>query len=399
MIIKWTTIRHVKKASNRRKKRMKKLLSLFVILFMAILLVACNRPSEDDPFKIDESTAVELSASEIIELFNDLDQNQIYNDIFKILVKGSFSSEEYGYATPNNEELDDRYSYNLVETELEAELFLDFTEMVEDAFASFQLSGDYTSYSKYDGVKNAQGNIIYENTEMTSMEGNLQAFLVEAYAYLGIDAKSTSDDSFSENGPVIIEEKEKYKNAQPLPQELYEAVLRDQRSLFLDLFDIANIDFEGAEDIDLDAILEALPAIKAYKDGNKYTLLIEFTKENLLDSMEDFILELAAAFNEEYVPEQSEIDAIIDQINSVIKEFEFKYVIVIEEGRILNMAIEIKGEVNYEEENEYIWSYIEHKEIKASFDFRIEIASVGTRPNIPTDLDEYEEIDFGTIFG
>ncbi|MFA5560784.1 MAG: hypothetical protein WC964_03300 [Acholeplasmataceae bacterium] len=371
---------------------MKKIFSLFVILFMAIMLVACNRPSEEDPFKIDESTAVELSASEIIDLFSEIDQNQIYNDIFKIVVEGSFFQEELQRYNFGEE---DEYSHSTLEGELEVELFFDMTEMVEDAFASFKISGQFFEDRKYDGAKDDEGIIVYDQTETTTVEGSLEAFLIDTYAYFNIDAKATSDYSY-EDEPSIDEQKAKQKLMQALTQEMYEEVLRDQLSLISGMFGIG-IDIDDFEDVDLDTIIEALPSIRAYKDGNKYTLVIEFTKQTLLDSFEDFIVEMAEIFGDGYVPEQSEIDDMIDQINEAIKDFEFKYLIVIEEGRILNMVIDIKGDFAYEQEIEYNWGYSEYRQLTVKFDFKIEISSVGTRPSIPTDLDEYEEVEIPTF--
>lgn len=364
---------------------MRKILNLIVVLFMAIVLVACNKPS-DDPFKLDEKKAVELSSAEIIDLISNLDQEQIFNNNFKMTFEGSVKEEKLRVFNSVAET-------SVMSGEGKGEIAVSLTEQVEDAVVLIKAEIEYEQKQEFGGVKNAQGVYEYEQSSSSKVEGAFEAFLVETFAYYNVQAEYKEYT----NGTLEKTEKENIKETmkQGFNQEMYE-VIKNPLSFIFGVIggepEIPEIDLN-----DFDELLDKLPKIKAYKDGNKYSLLIDINKQIILDKFEAVVYEFADSMELDR-PTKAEVDEVIETIEESIKELTFKYLIVIENNKVLNVALDIHL-VIYEEVERYTLGDREFiSEATRTINLKLIVDKQSSAPVLPTDLDQYKQVDSPSIF-
>lgn len=365
---------------------MKKILSFIAVFLLAILLVACNKPSEDDPFNLDEKDAVELSSTEIINLITSLDQEQIFNNIFKMTFEGSFEEDEYKiYAEETN--------HFVLSGSGEGEFYVNLTDQIEDAVILFKGAIEFEQTSQYGGVENGAGNYVFEESYSESAGGSFEVFLLNTYAYFNVQAEMKN---YEEGVLVDSEElsvKERLEEA--ITQEMYE-MIKDPFSLLFGMVDLGStldeINFE-----DFDEVLDQLPKIKAYKDGNKYSLLIEFNKQMILDNFEDAVIEIANAADFPQ-PTSAEIQEALDAVDEALEELSFKYLIVIENNKILNMSLDVKVVIYLEEDINDFYEGEYTSKATRTLELKFEISTEQSNPTLPTDLDDYEIVEVPSIF-
>jgi hypothetical protein len=131
---------------------------------------------------------------------------------------------------------------------------------------------------------------------------------------------------------------------------------------------------------DFDEVMDQIPNLKVYKDGNTYSIVFSTNKQGIMDS----ILDVAVAVMAETDPEMSlaDITEMVNEakteLNRVVDELVFDFVISITENRVTKLAVSVV--FLSEEEN-------------IDVDMTLIIDIDAQLPKFPTDLDEYEAVD------
>lgn len=346
---------------------MKRIL-LYVMLVLAFFgLAACESGSEVGEFpEFKDGDLVELSGTEMVELFQNLEYSTETQESMRLQIAGMFNisteSDGWGYS-----------SEQTVEAEFDLVVFTFLSPLVAEARFHAEGDIDFTSVS-VDTYETMDG----EETETytTSAVGNGGIYFYNQYLYLNSNIEAVSNE---ETETAVFKQKISEQVTQTMWDETYSEEFVDE---YDDMLPTEVIDM--IENGDFDELMEAIPNLKVYKDGQTYSVVFEINKQGILDNLEDVIrtaADMAAEYGE--TPTEAEIEEAIDEardaINAEIENLSVKFVISIKENKITKLAMDVEF-LSKDGKIEIDLLYV--------IDFGVEL------PSFPSDLDEYEEVDF-----
>jgi len=340
---------------------MRKFYTLLIALFLVFALVACGGNTNIDFPTFDENDVVELSAEEMVTLFENIDYASVDSESVRISTKGHiFVIDE--------SDPEDTYSTSRDETKItiDAVIFGLISETIGDVLLHAEGTVDFFTSSFYESEW-------YEEDSSQAMKGTMGLYFKNGYLYMNVDG------TFAEDGADPEEAVFKQKLNQQVTQEMWDEAMGQ--------VDPNQIDNMVPQDIldmlqsgDFDEIMDAVPNLKVYKDGNTYSIVFTITKTIALNSIEDMIVAYANQMGETLTPQ--EIDDIVSeaesQINEVVDKLEFTYVISITGTKITQIAEML------------VFKSVDGKidiDLTTVIDFGVDT------PKFPTDLDEYDPVD------
>lgn len=344
---------------------MRKFYVLLVALFLVFGLAACGDKGNIEFPEFDEGDVVELSAQDMVELFQNIDYTSVDSESMKIATKGHiFVIDE-----SDPEELE--YTHK-EETKITVDAV--FYALVSETI------GDVKGFAE-GTIEVNHYNEAWYNTEVEDIQvkGSAGAYFTGGYLYLMVDGTYKNGDEDAE------EAKFKEKMNQQVTQAMWDDVFSQADPEQIDDM-IPQEYLDMLENGEFDEIMDAIPNLKVYQDGDTYSIVFTITKQLALDSLEDIIVAYADSMGEELT--QAEIDEMITeaetQINDVIDELAFTYVISIKGNRVIQMAeklvfVSVDGNID--------------------IDMTTVIEMDVDLPKFPSDLDEYDPVDeFGSEF-
>jgi hypothetical protein len=206
------------------------------------------------------------------------------------------------------------------------------------------------------------------------MKGSAAAYFVDGYLYLMVDG------TYLEDGEEPKTADFKQKLNQQVTQTMWDEAMSEMNPE--DQIDnrIPQEYLDKLENGDFDALMEAIPSLKVYKDGNTHSIVFSVTKQVVLDSVEDMITKFAEATGQTMT--STEISGMVteaqNQINEMVDKLEFTYVISITGNKITKIAEKLV-----------------FKSVDTNIDIDITtVVDFGiTLPKFPTDLDTYDPVD------
>ena len=338
---------------------MRKLYMLLVALFLVFGLAACGENGAIDFPEFDEDNIVELSSQDMIELFQNIDYEAVDSESMKIATKGHVFTK----SASDPEETE--YTYN-EETNITIDAV--FYALVSETIADVKGFAEGTIEVKR--VNEAWYNEKAENMEIS---GSMGAYFTGGYLYLMVDGTYKDGEEAAEEANF------KEKMNEQVTQAMWDDVFAQADPEQIDDM-IPQEYLDMLENGELDEIMEAIPNLKVYQDGDTYSIVFAITKQIALDSLEDIIVAYAETMGEEIT--QAEIDEMIEeaetQINDMVDELVFTYVISIKGNRVIQMAEKlvfksVDGNIDID--------------LTTVIEMDVEL------PKFPSDLDEYEPVD------
>lgn len=338
---------------------MRKFYILLVALFLVFGLAACGDKGNMNFPEFDPDNIVELSSQEMIELFQNIDYEAVDSESMKIATKG------HVFTKSGSDPEDIEYAYS------------DETRITIDAVFYALVSetiGDVKGFAEGTiEVKRLSEAWYKEEAEDIEVNGSVGAYFTGGYLYLMVDGTYKNGDEEAEEAK--FKEKMKDQVTQSMWDEVFSQADPDQIDNM-----IPQEYLDMLEDGDFEEIMDAIPNLKVYKDGDTYSIVFAITKQLALTSLEDVITAYAEAMGEEMT--QAEIDEMIeeaeDQINEMVDELVFTYVISIKGTRVVQMA-----------------EMLVFKSVDGNID--IDLTTVIEMdvdlPKFPSDLDEYVPVD------
>ncbi len=351
--------------SKKEVMYLRKLILLFVLLFASFALIACGNGGTDigefPAFK--EGDLIELSAQEMIALFENLEYTTSADETMRISASGyfkvtdSWEDDWWGDSqTTTTEATFDIVIYTLI------------SQQVSKARLHAEGTIDFSSVSTYTPSSGSP------STSTNGAVGDVALYFINQFLYINMDAVVTNEGT-----PTDAVFKQKVRES--LTQQQWEEVYNQEN--FENPEEMLPIPAELQqllEEGDFDAIMDALPGLKVYKDGQTHSIVFEVTKAGILSSLSDIIRAVAAQVPEQ--PSEAEILEAIEQatemINEMVDELSLKYVISVKENKITKIAIDVEFK-----------STLQNIEIDVLLiiDFGV------TLPNFPSDLGAYTEVD------
>lgn len=198
-------------------------------------------------------------------------------------------------------------------------------------------------------------------------------YFKNGYLYMNVDG------TFAKDGADPEEAVFKQKLNQQVTQDMWDEAMGQADPDQIDNMVPQEI-LDMLESGNFDEIMDAIPNLKVYKDGNTYSIVFSITKSIALNSIEDLIIAYADQMGETLT--QAEIDQIVQeaetQINAVVQQLEFTYVISITGTKITQIAEML------------VFKSVDGKidiDLTTVIDFGVDT------PKFPTDLDDYEPVD------
>ncbi|MBU1142857.1 MAG: membrane lipoprotein lipid attachment site-containing protein [Firmicutes bacterium] len=340
---------------------MKKILLFLVALFVTLGLAACNSSTVGEFPTFNENDAVELSATEMVALFENIDYTSVDSESVRISVVGNLHTI--------SEEVDGTYSsYNEVKLDIDAVLFALVSEQVEESRLFAEATIDF--YTKDEEIGSYWG----DYSDEMSLVGDAGIYFYDQYLYMNVDMEAVEDEV--EESAVF-----KQKLNQQVTQEMWDEAFGMADPDAIDEFvPIPQEYLDMLENGEFDEIMDAIPNLKVYKDGNTYSIVFSINKQGIMDSM----LDVAVAVMAEADPDMSlaDITEMVNdaktELNRVVDELTFDFVISITENRVTKLAVSVV--FLSEEEN-------------IDIDMTLIIDIDADLPKFPSDLDEYEAVD------
>ncbi|MDY0210757.1 MAG: hypothetical protein RBQ91_05050 [Acholeplasma sp.] len=343
---------------------MKRLLVFIFSMMLVLGLSACKEEALELP-KFSKDDAVELTAQEMVQLFENIDYSAVDSESFKMQTEGYVKYKEIdAFTNKATNELSmtiDLMAYGVMGSAIE-----DVKLLVEGNMdlSVFQQEYGYESLS-------------YENFKV---KGSMGAYFVDGYFYLKADGSYQEDDQLKKEAVF----KEKY--SQQVTQTMWDEMILSNVDPDAVSGMIPNEYLQMLESADLQALMDVIPNLKVYKDGNKYSIVFSINKTQATDSMTEVIAYYYELLGYEMSEEQVQFMAteMKAEIDEIVKELDFTYVISIENNRVVQMAEKLI-----------------FKSVDGLIDINLlNVMSMGTQaPKFPTDLDTYKVVDeLGTDF-
>lgn len=347
--------------AKKEVKLMRKVVLLLVALLLTFGLFACGSKDDINFPKFKESNAVELSASQMMALFEEIDITTMYAESIEILTKG------YIKVLQSSDTQDTSYLWsNEVNITIDAKMYALMSEVVGNARMHVEGTLDYYQST-------IEKDSTYEYNDTNAIKGTLGFYFYNNFLYMNVNGQ------YSEDGKTFKDAKFKQKLNQELNQTMWDQALSE-----IDADQISNRVPEQLlgmlENGDFEGIMEAIPNLKVYQDGTTYSIVFSVTKQLILDSITEIMTAYATAIDENITAEQiqSTVDQIITQVNEVVSKLEFTYVISIKGNKIVQMA-----------------EMLIFKSVDGKIDINMTtVIKMGVElPKFPTDLNTYTPVD------
>lgn len=328
---------------------------------MVFGLVACGGNTEIEFPTFDENDVVELSAQEMVTLFESIDYTTVDSESMRISTKGHIfvideSDPEDTYSTWRDE----------TKITIDATVFGLISEAINDVLLHAEGTIDFYQSSMYESEW-------YEDNSSQAVKGTMGIYFKNGYLYMNVDG------TFAEDGADPEEAIFKQKLNQQVTQEMWDEAMGQADPTQIDTMVPQEI-LDMLESGDFDQIMDAIPNLKVYQDGNTYSIVFSITKAIALNSLEDLIQAYANQTGEILTPQQitEMVQEAETQINQVVDKLEFTYVISITGTKITKVAemlvfTSIDGKIDID--------------LTTVIDFGVDA------PKFPTDLDDYEPVD------
>jgi len=340
---------------------MRKLFLLLTILFLGFGLAACGDEAVGFP-EFDEDNVVELSAQEMVTLFENIDYTSVDSESVRITTKGHiFVYEESDPEDTTYSSMDD---FKLT---IDASIYALMSEVIGDVRLHGEGTIDFNQASEYTSEW-------YEDSSSNIVKGSAGVYFVDGYLYMMIDGE------YAENSETLEEVSFKQKLNTEVTQTMWDEAMAEVDPTQQVDTTIPQEYIDMIEAGDFDELMEAIPSLKVYQDGNTYSIVFSVTKQIVLDSMEDMIVAYAEAMGETMT--QDQINQIITEaeteINNMVDELSFTYVISITGNKITKVAEKlvfksVDGNIDID--------------MTTVIDFGVEL------PTFPNDLDTYDPVD------
>src|SRR3989339_742747 len=256
---------------------MRKIFLLLTILLLGFGLAACGDEAVGFP-EFDEDNVVELSAQEMVTLFESIDYTSVDSESVRITTKGHiFVKEESDPEDTTYSSLDD---FKLT---IDASIYALMSEVIGDVRLHGEGTIDFNQVSEYSSEW-------YEDSSANAMKGSAGIYFVEGYLYMMVDGE------YAENGDALEEVSFKQKLNTEVTQTMWDEAMSevDPETQIDTTTPQEYIDMIEAGDFD--ELMEAIPSLKVYQDGTTYSIVFTVTKQIVLDSMEDMIVELSFTY-------------------------------------------------------------------------------------------------------
>jgi len=340
---------------------LKKIVLFLVALFVVFGLAACNSSNIGKFPTFNEKDIVELSAAEMIALFENIDYSSVDSESVRISIKGNFHTiDEYTEGTYS--------SYNEVKLDIDAVLYALVSEQVNESRLFAEAKIDF--YSKDEETGSYWGN---SSNEM-SLVGDAGVYFYNQYLYMNVDMVAVED---GDEESAVFKQRMRQQVTQAMWDEAFSMADPDAID---EIMPIPQEYLDMLQNGEFDEIMDALPNLKVYKNGNTYSIVFSINKQGILDSM----LDVAVAVMAEVDPEMSlaDITEMVNEakteINRVVDELSFDFVISITDNKITKLAISL---VFLSEEEDI------------DIDMTLIIDINAELPKFPTDFDTYEIVD------
>ena len=342
---------------------MRKFYLILIAFLFVVGLSACGDQAMEFP-TFNEKDVVELSAQEMIALFEEIDYTSVDSESIKISTKGHiFVTNEND---PENSYSDYMYRDETKIT-IDATMYALMSEVIGDVRLHAEGTIDFSQSNEYSYGE-------YEDNSSNAMKGSAAAYFVDGYLYLMVDGTYTEDSEEPK------EAKFKQKLNQQITQTMWDEGMSNVDPEHMINNRIPQEYLDKLENGDFDELMEAIPSLKVYKDGNTHSIVFTVTKQVVLDSIESMIVAFAEAMGQTMT--QTQIDEMVTeaetQINEMVDKLEFTYVISITGNKITKVAEKL------------VFKSVDAKidiDITTVVDFGV------TLPKFPTDLSTYDPVD------
>lgn len=346
---------------GRGDSQMRKFYMLLVALFLVLGLAACTENGNIDFPEFNEDDVVQLSAQEMITLFENIDYTTVDTESVMISTKG------HVFVLSENEDTTYYTSRNDTKITIDATIYGLASDVIGDVRLHGEGEIDVQTSSYYDDNYS-------DPTESSQVvKGTMGVYFVNGYLYVKADVEHAED------GADLEKENFKQKLNQQITQAMLDEALGEANPDQIDDM-IPQEYLDMLENGDLDEIMDAIPNLKVYKDGNTYSIVFSVTKQVVLDSLSEMITAVMEATGSTMTP--ADINEMVieaqNQINQVVDELEFTYVISITGNKVTQVAEMLK-----------------FKSVDGNIDIDMtSVIEIGVElPSFPNDLDEYTPVD------
>ncbi len=346
---------------GRGDSQVRKFYMLLVALFLVLGLAACTENGNIDFPEFNEDDVVQLSAQEMITLFENIDYTTVDTESVMISTKG------HVFVLSENEDTTYYTSRDDTKITIDATIYGLASDVIGDVRLHGEGEIDVQTSSYYDDDYS-------DPTESSQVvKGTMGVYFVNGYLYVKADVEHAED------GADLEKENFKQKLNQQITQAMLDEALGEANPDQIDDM-IPQEYLDMLENGDLDEIMDAIPNLKVYKDGNTYSIVFSVTKQVVLDSLSEMITAVMEATGSTMTP--ADINEMVieaqNQINQVVDELEFTYVISITGNKVTQVAEMLK-----------------FKSVDGNIDIDMtSVIEIGVElPSFPKDLDEYTPVD------
>ncbi len=343
---------------------MKKIIAVTVLMFSLLAMIGCGGAEVGEFPEVRERKLVEMSGDEMAAMLSDVQTADINQDAMRLSLdlEGHFIEEMYSTWDTSYESMTD--------IDLTSTIYL----LLDEDITEVRLHAE-------NDIDMHQEPVVLEDARddaTTDVTGKINVYFYNQFLYTNMEL---SDDS---DAPVEGIENGQFKYnlgiTQSMWDEIYENLSLDALD---DMFDFSGYDTPQENWVDPDTfeiLMEEYPGIKVYESSGGYTLMVEITKDLLLEHATDVVAALAEQQGEPM--SEAEIQAFDDDLSDELAEYDVidaTIALVIEDDRMVQYAFDVNMTAKNSDE------YLD----------MIFIIDVGVEmPEFPDDLEDYELRDF-----
>lgn len=334
---------------------MKKFFTIFLFIFSLFLLSGCGKDTLDFPEYKDEDQ-VEMTSEEVNTLLSDIDMEEAMKKTLKLSMQIDLklsSDLDFGLSSFNG-------SVDM-DLSLTSTSYMIISEIVEEAQIHSVNTFNMTQKATYKGSS-------YFEDSTTKIKGDINAYLIDQYLYYDSDINNSDDFELFNNG--------KFKLDSMITQEKWDEFVVDPSGITDDYLDVditPNVLLESLEAIES---LMALEMISVYEDDAKHIVVIDITKQKMLQNIDVFI-EMSNDTSTWTVEEFASKRVEFTNEMMAFKTMDMSIALVVEDGQLNNLGIKLDMTM------EPSGSTVEFNAI-ILMDMNVEM------PAFPNDLDTYK---------
>lgn len=335
---------------------MKKLFSVLVLGMALFMLVGCGGEQGEFP-EINENKQVEMSAEEVTTLLSAVNMETETEEAMMLSLDIDMSIA-YETMWVNNKISDTSIDLVLASTT--------YMYMNDDITQVKMLSENEIDLSM-------NTNFVYEDLEDedNQFKGTLNAYFTDQYFYYDADLESSTE--MIENG--------KYKMNLGITQDMWDEVFINPEDMVSDYLDIG-IDVETViEDSEMIGAMLDADMLTVYQSGGETTVLIDITKQGILDHANDLLDVMYDTTNWTEADYQAYKMNEFEMQLDMFTQFELQAAFVIEDDQMIKMGYQF----NISGETEDMSIDLTGTMV---FDMFVDM------PNMPGDFEDYELTEF-----